>query len=246
MRNALYLLFALACAEVGISAATIAVFGTGLNASGQFLTVGSIDPHYTFAVNPLGSGANAFVPGGASMVESASQAVPTGWPFTSGGWVSDPLAQWIAPASDVVAIPGVGMDTFFTYQTTFNLFGFDLSTVVLTGHWTADNFLSDVLLNGTPIFSGSGGGCGSPGNLTFNNLTPFTISSGFVQGVNTLTFDVTNSTCFNSPPRTNPTGLLVDISGSGSLIGAPVPEPVTAIPLFGALVFTAFLYRRRR
>jgi len=230
-------------ASVPSYASTIPVFGTGLDTSGQFLPNGTQDPHYTLVVNSLGNGSNTYVPGGANTVEATTQAVPPGWPMINGVWVTDPSAQWIAPQTDVVAIPGVGMDTLFTYQTTFDLTGFGLSTVDLSGHWTGDNYISQVSLNGVPIYTASG--CGSPGNYVFQSTTPFNISSGFVPGVNTLSFNVINSACFNDPPRTNPTGLLVDIAGTGDLVSA-VPEPGAFLPAGVGLLFALNMYRRRR
>lgn len=226
------------------SAAPIPVFGTGLDASGSLLAPGSSDPHYVLTLNALGPSTSTFVAGGASSVESGTQAVPTGWPFTPGAWAIDALAQWIGPTTDVVGIQGTVVDTFYTYQTTFDLSGFDPSTVQLTGHWTADNYLTMVSLNGAPVYSAVG--CGSPGNFAFSSLTPFTISSGFQPGLNTLTFNVTNSTCFNMPPRTNPTGLLVDISGTGVPGGGSIPEPGTLLFLVTGLSVTTGVYWRRR
>jgi hypothetical protein len=243
------LYFTLLGALAPLSGATIPVFGTGLNAAGQFLAPGTADPHYTLTVNYLGTGSNPVVPDGANSSEAAAQAVPVGWPLVPGVWASDPNAQWISPTVDVVGIPGVGMDTFYTYQTTFDLSAFETSTVQLSGEWTADNYLGEVLLNGNPIFT-SDSCIGSGGAFAFQSLSPFSISSGFVSGVNTLTFDVTNSVCLNTAPLTNPTGLFVDISGTGLLASGninplPSPEPGSALPVAVGLALAACLYWRR-
>lgn len=199
-----------------------------------------MDPHYTLTVNYLGTGPNTFVAKGASPTESTAQGVPPNWPDTPGTWASDPTAQWIAPQADVVGIPGVGVNTFYTYQTTFNLTGFSLSNVQLSGHFTADNYISQVALNGVPIYTG--GGCIAGGNFSFENLTPFSVSSGFNPGVNTLSFNITNDVCANSNGGPNPTGLLVDVAGTAD---AAVPEPATALPVAGGLMFALVHYRRR-
>lgn len=237
----LVLFFTLSLASVPLSGATIPVFGTGLSPLGTFLAVGATDPHYTLTLNPLGTGMPE-VPSGASPSEVTVQGVPLGWPLLPGVWAGDNLAQWIAPQVDIVGIPGTGSLSYFTYQTTFNLNGFDLSTVQLTGHWTADNWLAQVSLNGTPIAT-PGNGCGSFPNWAFASTIPFTISSGFQGGVNTLDFNVTNGTCNNTPPQPNPTGLLVDISGFGDLT---VPEPGTMLPAAAGLALAAWFYRLRR
>ena len=241
MRYTYSIALLLCLVSIPLSAATIQVFGTGLDASGQFLSAGAMDPHYTLTVNDLGTGPNTFVAKGASATESLSQGVPPNWPDTPGTWATDPMAQWIAPQADVVGIPGVGTNTFYTYQTTFDLTGFSLSGVQLNGHFTADNYISQVSLNGVPFYTG--GGCVTGGNFTFENLTPFSLSSGFNPGVNTLSFNVTNDVCANSGGGApNPSGLLVDVSGSAA---AAIPEPVTMFPVAAVLAFAAFQYRRR-
>lgn len=232
------------CVSAPVWSATIPVFGTGLNNLGQFLGSGAADPHYVLTVNYLGNGTSPVVPGGASSVEATTQSVPPNWPMIPGYWATDPSAQWIAPQVDVVGINGVPFDTLYTYQTTFDLTGFNLSTVDISGHWTGDNYLSQVSLNGVPIYTGSG--CGTPGNYAFQSTDPFNITSGFVQGVNTLSFNVINSTCFNNPPNTNPTGLLVDMSGTADPINTAVPEPQALIPAGLCMIAAFSLYRRRR
>ena len=163
--------------------------------------------------------------------------------MTPGIWATDEFAQWIAPQADIVGIPGVGVDTFYTYQTTFDLSGFDPSTVALDGSWTADNYISQVSLNGIPVFSYSGG-CGSPGNWVWSGTSPFSITSGFVSGINTLSFNVTNDACANTPPHANPTGLLVDISGTGAPASAPEPGNALPVAVVG-LGLAAWFYRRK-
>jgi len=232
------------------SAATIPVFGTGVNAglnaglygAGQFLPVGAKDFNYTLTKNFLGTGSSTVVPAGADASEATREAVPQGWPLIPGVWATDSSAQWIAPQMDVMAILGVGHDTSYTYQTTFDLTGFILSSVELDGHWTADNFLPEVLLNGTEIYAPSTN-CGSFPNYTFSSMSAFSISGPFQPGVNTLTFDVTNGDCVNIPPHSNPTGLLVDITGTGDLA---VPEPGTMLPAAVGLALAACFYRLRR
>lgn len=220
--------------------ATIPIFGTGVDNSGQFLPAGAADPHYVLIQSPVG-GPSAFAPIGADQSIATAEAVPVDWPLAAGFWVPDSTAQWISPVMDAAALPGINLDTFYTYETQFDLTGFDLSTVQITGHWTADNWLSQVALNGTPIYSSSG--CGSPGSFTFASTTPFSISSGLQAGVNTLDFSVVNSTCVNIPPHPNPTGLLVDVSA----VGVPVPEPNSLFgAVFGlALMVSIWLLRRK-
>jgi len=211
----------------------------GIHSTGSGLEPGELDPNYTLTVNALGNGTSTYV------AEGLAQ---TGWPL-NGTWATDPPAAWIAPQANVVDIPGTGSDTHYVYTTTFNLTtGFDPATANLTGYWTADNYIGQVQLNGQTVFSSNS--CMSPdaqGGFFFQHLYPFDISSGFQSGINTLSFAVTNSNCFNTPPMTNPTGLLVDISGTVDLTGAVV-APLGSLPEPGTLFCTAlglvfFIYR---
>jgi len=192
---------------------------------------GEQDPNYTFTVNALGNGTATYVAEGSS---------PTGWPL-NGTWATDSKAAWIAPKADVVNIAGTGSDTQYVYTTTFNLTGFDPATANLSGYWTADNYIAQVQLNGHTVYDYSS--CMSPSpqsGFFFQNLDPFDISHGFQSGNNTLSFTVTNSNCFNTPPLTNPTGLFVDISGTVDPLPGIVVSPLDSLPEPGTLFCTAF------
>ena len=207
-------------------AAPIAIYSTGYG-----LAPGQLDPNYTLTVNALGNGTSTYV---------AEGEPPTNWPL-NGTWATNPPAAWIAPEANVVDVPGTGSDTQYVYTTTFDLLtGFDPATANLTGYWTADNFIAQVQLNGHTVYNSSS--CMSPspqGGYFFQNLYPFDIGSDFQSGINTLSFMVTNSNCFNTPPMTNPTGLLVDISGTVDPTGTVV-APLGSIPEPGTLFCTAF------
>jgi hypothetical protein len=205
-------------------AAPIMIYSTG---SG--LNPGQQDPYYTLTVNALGNGTSTYV---------AEGAPPTDWPL-NGTWATQPPAAWIAPEANVVDVPGTGNDTQYVYATTFNLAtGYDPTTANLSGYWTADNYIARVQLNGRTVYNSSS--CMSPspqGGFFFQDLYPFDISSGFQAGINTLSFTVTNSNCFNTPPMTNPTGLLVDISGTVET--GTVVAPLDSVPEPGTLFCTA-------
>src|SRR5207253_1804367 len=109
---------------------------------------------------------------------------PGSGPFVIGNpaavpWVGNTAtSQWITPARDTRAGPGP-----FTYTTTFDLAGFDPATAQITGLWSSDNegtmFLNGNLVAVDPF----------PG---WTSLVPFSITSGFQPGINTLTFAVPN------------------------------------------------------
>jgi hypothetical protein len=180
--------------------AGIAVFGTGLVSAGALAADASPDPHYTIIAS-----ADASAPGPNAYVVY-SNALPIG------SWIYDgPNSKWIAPRTDAGNGNAAGN---YTYRTTFDLTGFNASTAVLTGQFVADNSAT-IKLNGVTV---------GPSSFGFLSWTPFTITSGFVAGVNTLDFVVTND-----GSSSNPTGLRVDLSGSATPSVAP-PITVTVSP----------------
>src|SRR5207245_7622204 len=119
-------------------------------------------------------------------------------------WLGDgPNSKWIAPRVDAANGNAVGT---YTYRTTFDLTGLNPATAVLTGQFASDNGAT-IKLNGVTV---------GPTSPTFNAFTVFTISSGFIAGVNTLDVVVSNDPCGGC---INPTGLRVDISGTASSSG---------------------------
>ncbi len=120
-------------------------------------------------------------------------------------------SQWItSPCQDDAGV--------FVYQTTFSLAGLNSSTAQLSGSWTSDNE-STIYLNGVS----TGNAIGSD---SFGSLTSFTITSGFVSGLNTLDIDVTND-------YYSPSGLQLEMTGTASPSSvSPVPEP-SMLLLFG-------------
>ena len=198
-------------------AAPITIFNTGVNNSGVPLTdtgsgVGATgDPHYTLIA----------VPSGTTDIQVLTSA--RGYPIDGSTWLNDDLiSAWIGPNTDHDANGANG--GAYTYRTTFNLSGFDPTTASLTGQWAADNGLLwfipsmefGIWLNG--VSTGYSGG-------DFGFWTPFTISSGFIAGVNTLDFTVWNGG--------GPTGLRVEVTGSADVQsgGPQVPEPTTMLLL---------------
>ena len=207
----------LVCAPV--SAQTIAgLFNTGTDSNNLALVGGDgvTDPHYLIAASTS--------PGFAG-----NQAVTY---FNSAYAANDANSRWIS----ISGTGNPGSNTT-TYRLTFDLTGFDFLSALITGNWGVDN-TGAILLNGSatsntlPVFTA--------GN--FSSLHAFSVNSGFVAGINTLDFVVTDLGA--------PTALRVDdISGTATLLAAngAVPEPGTwAMMLlgFGAIGFS-MRHRRR-
>lgn len=183
-------------------AATFKIFNTGVANDGSALPDNSIDPHYTIPVSVNGP-SNAFAVAANPLYVSNSSTF-----------------QWIGPipnAGNINVSPGL-----FTYRTTFDLTGLNPNTAVLQGNFSSDNNTVNVLINGasTGITSSSAG---------YTSLTPFSINSGFVNGINTLDFIVNN--------EDSPSGLLTEFTqatANAQATTVSVPEPSSAL---GTLAF---------
>lgn len=172
------------------------LYNTGVNNDGSLKATNTIDSHYSLVSAPAGAMQIAWVP----------SSIPTSYPFP-GGWLVVSNARWLAPATNAsLDEPRGGYD----YRLTFNLVdvssnALDPATAIITGNWAVDDS-GVILLNGVPVATNSVG---------FTALTPFSISTAFLAGTNTLDFVVTNG----NNPIPNPTGLLISgLSGTATLM----------------------------
>lgn len=140
----------------------LALFNTGVNNTGVTLPAGSVDPHYslTTSANPSGPGPAAYV------------LQPFYFPDTA-------LSKWISDESAADGNPGN-----YVYRQTVDLTDSELSTVNIVGRWACDND-GTVFINGVAV----------PGSATvtttgFYAWKSFSITSGFVPGINTIEFRV--------------------------------------------------------
>jgi hypothetical protein len=230
----------LAVAPVRAGPVTIpTLFGTGLDAAGIPLVpppAKPIDPHYEITTAPPG-----FATPLATKVIAAD-----GCPIGVGGWFPNGLAsQWIVP--EPATADGVLDIGPYVYKTTFDLTGFDPSTVLITGGWAVDDAgfikINDVDTGIVSLFG-------------FSALTPIIIDAAdfpagtFLPGLNTLEFFVDNGPapvpagCPFPPDGMGYTGIQVRISGTAERAGV-VPEPSTfALLGIGALGLLAYHWRR--
>jgi hypothetical protein len=104
------------------------------------------------------------------------------FPIVTGPWLANSAtSKWIGPDFNTVA----SLAGNYAYVTAFDLAGFDPSTAVLLGGWATDNDGLDIRLNNVST--------GLMNTAQFAVLTPFTVTSGFVPGVNKLEFIVNNA-----------------------------------------------------
>jgi hypothetical protein len=192
------------------------IFNSGVDAANVVLAGGAVDPHFTLISSPGGAG-SAFV-----INES-------GFPLPSPWLANTSTSKWIGPSADqsVGSAPGE-----YIYRLTFDLTGFNLATAVINGSFASDN-AGFVRLNGVDV----------PGTdnsaAQFLAFTPFTLTSGFVSGLNSLDFVV-----LNSSDSDNPTGLRVELTGTAEF--ADVPEPASFGLIGLGLVGLAAIRRNRK
>ena len=118
------------------------------------------------------------------------------------------MSAWISPSRDTQGLSD-GAGTYnYRYETTFDLTGFNPATTRLAGRWATDNQGMDILINGMST--------GQSNPSQFVSWTPFQITSGFVAGINRLTFVVNNGGP-GASPGSDPTGLRAEVWGAALL-----------------------------
>ena len=143
-------------------------------------------------------------------------------------WAAAPAgAAWIGVANGDTTSP----DGDYAYSIMFDMTGLDLASAMISAQVASDNS-TQVLLNGNLVSFDNG-------STGYMQLTDLLIEDGFVMGMNTLSFVVTNEPYAGI----NPSGLLVaNIVGSAM---AQTPEPSTAALLILGLAGLSVAGRRR-
>jgi hypothetical protein len=169
------------------------LYSTGVGSHGTPLKDGEVDPNWKIVAAPPGA-----IPGWAYATLSK-------WPVGN-PWVANTFrSRWISPQADETIGDPPGK---YTYQTTFHLKGFKPETAHISARVAADNHIVDVRLNGRSL------GLKASGYGAFSTLE---ITGPFMAGVNTLEFVVLNDPAENTGGP-NPSGLRVELTGSGSVI----------------------------
>jgi hypothetical protein len=161
----------------GALAGTIYNLATGLDASNNLITTGG-QPDAHWSVQPQGGGI------------APARIVDPSNPDWYGLWLTNgPNSAWIARD----ALNGFQGSPPYAFIRTFDLSGFNLSTVSINGFWGIDD--NGILsLNGYVLSSLLSGGSdsGDPSNYTM--LHPFSVAAGspyLLPGLNTLTITMT-------------------------------------------------------
>jgi hypothetical protein len=204
-------LLALAVLGSDATASVLAVglYDTGVDNSDVVLANGTTDAHYLLGSSPTYAVDDAEGYAGAWMAPSAASS-----------WIT-PLVGPGNTGSGAVAVGD------YTYSTTFDLTGYDTGSAVVNGLVSADNSVTSVLINGNTISFSA--------HSDYSSFASFTVTAGFVAGVNTLSFVVNNSS--------GPTGLRAELDGSFT---AAVPEPETYAMLLAGLGVLGFMSRSRK
>ncbi len=190
-------------------------YNTGVDAAGVPQSGSATDPHFRI-VNSAAFGPSAY-----AVRES------DGPPVVAGTWLLDNTASaWLVPVRGIFFTDVPGVTDLVTYETTFDLSGYDASTGSITGLWAADDSGLEIRLNGVAV----------PGVAVaqYDRWTAFSISSGFVGGVNTLQFDTLSTL--------TPTGLRVEFNS----VFQRVPEPATWALVMLGLAGTRLVRRSAR
>lgn len=189
----------------------------------------------TFSVNNTGGAAPGVID--PNWTVGAGQVFVTddgGFPFNV--WLTNSVSSsWISPQPSYTSFQTDAPDTSYTYSTMFDLTGLNEATASITFLVAVDNALTDVLINGVSTGLSYGSFAAFSG--------PLTINSGFIAGVNTLTFVTFNA----AGHTTNPSGLRVEFTDAttGATADALVPEP-SSIALLGLGIFLFASRRLRR
>lgn len=198
----------------------IAVHNTGLG-----LSVGDEDPNWRVIAGP----ASNFSGPEYAAVCSPDARYMANDPSTS-QWVS--MENWQRAAPDSV----------YTFETTFDLTGYELSTIQLFGRFLADNGIEEVRVNGKPVKVESWGdnvrgqSFGDP-QFRFVNVTDV-----LVQGRNVVEVDVWNGVHFSrgraQPSVLNPSALRVEwyafgreVELASHSLQSSSPQPVDGLSL---------------
>ena len=191
------------------SASSFTIFNTGVDNFGNLLAPAAQDAHWSVSPNGAGNGT-------ATVLDSSNGAM--GW-----AWVNNTSnAQWVSTANTI----NTGTPGLYTYSQNFSLSGFNAATASISGMSSADDGLVDIVLNGHSMGTDGAGGGGIYGQ--WGSWHNFSLNSGFVSGMNTISFVTYNQ-------DDNYEGLIVDMRGCAQAVPEPAPVACLGLGLVGIL-----------
>jgi hypothetical protein len=142
------------------------------------------------------------------------------------------ISSWISPSANTnEETKGQDVAGQYTFSTTFDLTGMDLSSVVIAGKWVTDDQGAQIKINGVnTLASAVTNGFYNDGFTTFN------LSSGFVSGINTLDFVVDNQALGYASLRVEIDSATANLAAASA---TDVPEPsdlLGTVFAFGSVV----------
>jgi hypothetical protein len=178
----------------------ITMFNTGVN-----LSDGDEDPHWRISAGPVGGGYQGPQFGVVSVPDERYAPNET------------ERSQWISIAKDLR--PGCLPNSLFTYETEFDLTGFDLETVMVAAQVLADNGVRAMRINGEPVPMEPWDDNVFGQSFTRNRFRLVEIQRGFVPSVNKLQIDVWNGVYQEEKRKQepNPMSLRVEFQAYGRL-----------------------------
>jgi FecR protein len=200
----------------------VALFNTGIA-----LAEGDEDPHWRISAGPKGA---SFKKPQFAVVCTPDERYASNEPQRS---------QWLSFAKDVR--PGGMPNSVYTFETTFDLTGFDPSTVVVAAQILADNGVHALRINGRTVPMVPWDDNDFAQTFKSDQFRLAEIREGFVPGRNKIEIDVWNGTYRmpGSQHDPNPMALRVEFQGFGRLSNRretvtdnsrkPVSGPVGAI-----------------
>ena len=124
------------------------------------------------------------------------------------------VSQWISVSAE--SYPGAPPESTHTFETTFDLTGYDLDTVRLVGHFLVDDAINELRINGHPVEYDRW--VTTWDVYDFKSFHPIEITEHFVPGENVISIVVYNSPSHpDDPSANNPTALRVEWQAFGCL-----------------------------
>jgi hypothetical protein len=121
--------------------------------------------------------------------------------------------------------PGVPPESIHTFETTFDLSGYDLETVYVVGYFLVDDAVHELRINGHPVEFKRW--VTTWDVFDFKSFHPIEITDHFDSGENVISIDVYNSPSNpNTPEDPNPTALRVEWQAFGCEIDEDLPAMI--------------------